>query len=60
MSTGCYKEVLDDYIVCVKPILYCMLTNWNLKTSKKLNNDKSEKDPVGYFLCLSITVAGVG
>lgn len=30
MSTGCCMEVLNHYIVHLKLMLHCMLTDWNL------------------------------
>ena len=36
MNTGCCIAMLNHYILHLKLVLHCMLTNWNLK--KNSNN----------------------
>ena len=38
MTTGCYIEILNHYMVHLKLILHCMLTNWNLKLKTLMLN----------------------
>ena len=35
MSTRCCMEVLNHYIVHLKLILHCIITNWNLNNNLK-------------------------
>jgi len=35
LSTGCCMEVMNHYVVYLKPMLHRMLTNWNLNQKLK-------------------------
>ena len=45
MSTGCWMEVLNRYIVHRKLTLHCMLTNWNLSKNLKRQEASSWRKP---------------
>ena len=49
MSTGCYMEVVNHWVLLLRSVLHCLLTNLNLNTFfKKLSTKSILRDGCSY------------